>query len=70
MLLMCLGVVFAVFAAGVENGIFGSLIALIFGSIYVIFFGGFIYLGLGIYHNTRRTAEAMEAMARKSVGEG
>jgi hypothetical protein len=34
---------------------------LIGGLIYLLFVGGLMYLGLGIYHNTRRSAEAMEA---------
>jgi hypothetical protein len=34
---------------------------LIGGVIYLLFVGGLMYLGLGIYHNTRRTAEAAEA---------
>lgn len=33
------------------------------GGIYVLFLGGLMYLGLGIYQNTKRTAEAMERMA-------
>ena len=36
---------------------------LIVGVIYTIFIGGLMYLGLGIYHNTRRMAEALERQA-------
>ena len=36
-------------------------VALIVGGvIYTIFIGGLMFLGLGIYHNTRRMAEALE----------
>ncbi len=35
------------------------------GGIYVLFLGGAMYLGLGIYQNTKRAADAIEAMARK-----
>jgi cytochrome c-type biogenesis protein CcmH/NrfG len=38
---------------------------LVAGLIYVLFVGGFMYLGLGIYQNTKRTAAAMERMAGK-----
>jgi len=43
-------------------GIALALGILIGGTIYLIFIAGFIYLGLGIYQNTRRTAEAVERM--------
>lgn len=36
---------------------FGILIG---GAIYLIMFGGMSYLFLGIYHNTKRTADALE----------
>jgi hypothetical protein len=38
---------------------------LIGGAIYVIFVGGLMYLGLGIYQNTKRTAVAMEKLAAR-----
>lgn len=38
---------------------------LVGGLLYVLFIGGFMYLGLGIYQNTKRTAAAMERMAGK-----
>lgn len=34
--------------------------ALVGGLLYVIFVFGFLYLGIGIYQNTRRTADALE----------
>ncbi|SEM69227.1 hypothetical protein SAMN04488003_103141 [Loktanella fryxellensis] len=45
------------------GGILGFLFILIGGGLYVSFTAGFLYLGLGIYQNTRRTAEATERMA-------
>ena len=36
---------------------------LIGGGIYVIFIGGLMYMGLGIYQNTKRTAAAVEKLA-------
>lgn len=45
---------------GGPNGLLGGLIILIVGAIYIIFVGGIMYLGLGIYQNTKRMADAME----------
>ncbi|MEM0936876.1 MAG: hypothetical protein AAF646_06420 [Pseudomonadota bacterium] len=56
-------VIVAALAAIGEGGIAGALLVLAFGLIYVVVLGGLMYLGLGIYHNTKRTAEAMEAMS-------
>jgi hypothetical protein len=44
----------------VQGPVAGAAI-LIGGLVYLLFIGGLMYLGLGIYHNTRRTAEATEA---------
>ena len=38
---------------------------LIGGALYVIFVGGFLYMGIGIYQNTKRSAEALEKLASK-----
>ena len=38
---------------------------LIGGALYVIFIGGFMYMGIGIYQNTRRSAEALEKLAAR-----
>ena len=38
---------------------------LVAGLLYVLFVGGLMYLGLGIYQNTKKTAAAMERMASK-----
>ena len=59
-------IVMAVAAAGHrDGGLLTAIMILIGGGLYVIAMGGLMYLGLGIYHNTRRSAEALEAMARK-----
>lgn len=71
--LMSLGVVIGAAAVGFgagmgpghQGGIMQGLFVLIGGAIYVIFIGGAMYLGLGIYQNTRRTAELLERMAGK-----
>ncbi|MGB8812798.1 MAG: hypothetical protein WCC57_06405 [Paracoccaceae bacterium] len=47
------------------SGPLGGLLILIGGGIYVVFLGGAMYLGLGIYQNTKRTAEAIERLAAK-----
>ena len=38
---------------------------LIGGALYVIFVGGFLYMGIGIYQNTKRSAEALEKLVSK-----
>ena len=35
------------------------------GALYLILMGGAVYLGLGIYYNTRRTAEAVERLSQR-----
>lgn len=47
------------------GGFFQGLGILIGGALYLMLVGGMAYLGLGIYHNTRRTADAVEALARR-----
>jgi hypothetical protein len=58
--LMGLGVVLGSFAAWADGGFLAFIAVLIGGAIYTILMGGFMYLGLGIYHNTQRTADALE----------
>ena len=48
---------------GPVNGIVPGLLLLVAGLIYVVFIGGFMYLGLGIYQNTKATAEALRGGA-------
>lgn len=45
-----------------RGGPLAGLMVLAGGTLYLIFVGGILYLALGIYHNTRRTAEATERM--------
>lgn len=47
------------------GGFLQGLATWAFGFVYLIVMGGMIYLGLGIYNNTRRTADAVEALARR-----
>lgn len=47
----------------IQGGVVPAIGILIGGLIYICFVAGFMYLGLGIYHNTRRTAEAVERLA-------
>ncbi len=67
-ILMILGVLIAAVMVSMDSnngGILMGLAVLVGGALYVILLGGFMYLGLGIYHNTRRTAAATEAMANR-----
>jgi hypothetical protein len=50
---------------GGPGGVLAGLLMLIGGSIYLIFIGGIMYLGLGIYQNTKRTADAVEKLLGK-----
>lgn len=45
------------------SGPVAGLIILVAGFVTLLVYGGLFYLGLGIYHNTRRTAEALEMRA-------
>ena len=66
-IIMVLGVIaasgFAAFGGGqVIQGMDGplaGLVILIGGLLYVVFVAGLMYLGLGIYHNTKRTADML-----------
>jgi hypothetical protein len=55
----------ALFNAGSHMGMPGggalaALAILVGGGLYLIIVAGFMYLGLGIYQNTKRTAELLE----------
>jgi uncharacterized membrane protein len=53
-------------AYGMYGGSIGAGLAILVGGVlYVCFIAGFMYLGLGIYHNTRRTADATEKLLNK-----
>ena len=59
----------AAFGGGVgPNGPAGPLAGvgiLIGGALYVIFVGGFMFMGIGIYQNTKRSADALEKLLTK-----
>lgn len=78
-ILMSIGVVVAAIAVGMGaatgvdgvpagGGPLAGLLVLVLGAIYVIFVGGAMYLGLGIYRNTQRMADALDA--RGPIGAG
>lgn len=48
-----------------QGGIVAGLVLLVVGALYVVLMGGMLYLAFGIYHNTRRTADACEQMANR-----
>ena len=48
-----------VLPAGASGPVAGAII-LVVGFIVLLVNGGLLFLGLGIYHNTRRAAEALE----------
>ena len=75
-ILMILGVVavagMSAFSSGtviqgqsMQGGPLVGLAILVGGLLYVVFFGGLMYLGLGIYQNTKKAAAALERMASK-----
>ena len=64
--LVAIGIVFGAGAALTGNagqtdlpGPLMALLILIGGGLYMIMIFGFLYLGLGIYHNTKKTAEKL-----------
>lgn len=64
-LVMMIAVVIAAIAAmgSPRGGALQGLGILIGGGLYVVMMGGMLYLFLGIYHNTKRTAELLAARA-------
>lgn len=50
---------------GGASGPLAALGILIGGGIYVVLVGGVMYIWVGIYQNTKRTADAMEKFAAK-----
>lgn len=47
------------------GGFFGGIGVLIAGALYTLILGGSLYLVFGIYHNTKRTADAVERLEQK-----
>jgi hypothetical protein len=43
------------------NGAVAGVLILIGGGVYLTMVAGFMYLGIGIYQNTKRTAELLES---------
>lgn len=64
---LVLGGLVAIFASpqGILVGLLQALLLWIFGGLYLILIGGAVYIGLGVYNSTRRTAEAVERLASK-----
>lgn len=65
LILGAIAIVISAFAAATSApsggaGILAFLGILVGGALYLVLVGGAMYLALGIYHNTRRTAEALE----------
>lgn len=67
MVILIIGVVLSALASlfMAEGGIIMALAVLVGGGFYTILMGGIIYLGLGIYQNTKTTAEATQALLAK-----
>ncbi|MFN0114604.1 MAG: hypothetical protein ACKVPY_08015 [Paracoccaceae bacterium] len=43
-----------------EGGPLAGLLLLVLGAVYLVIVFGFMFLGLGIYQNTKRMADALE----------
>ena len=63
--IICVGVLIGSLATMASEGLIAGLLVLIGGAVYAVMMGGMLYLVLGVYHNTRRTAEAIEMLAAK-----
>ena len=61
--IICVGVLIGSLATMASEGLIAGLLVLIGGAVYAVMMGGMLYLVLGVYHNTRRTAEAIEMLA-------
>jgi hypothetical protein len=70
-------IIWIVAAFFVLGGVIGGLIALvngqmqglaliILGPLYAIVFAGWIFLAIGTYNNTKRTADAIEKLANRA----
>ncbi|MGR3622684.1 hypothetical protein [Pseudophaeobacter sp.] len=68
-ILLCVGVlvgaVAAYLAPAPNGGLLSAVLVFTAGSVYAILMGGMMYLFLGVYHNTKRTAEAIEELAKR-----
>ncbi len=63
LVLMMIGVVVlaVITVSSPQGGALRALAILVGGALYVVMMGGMLYLFLGIYHNTKRTAELLAA---------
>ena len=50
---------------GGMSGPLAGIAILVGGALYVVFIGGFMFMGIGIYQNTKRSAEALEKLLSK-----
>lgn len=66
-LLLCVGVLVGAVATFLSpnGGLLPAVLTLMAGITYAVLMGGMMYLFLGVYHNTKRTAEAIEALAKR-----
>ena len=66
-ILLMLGTVVGAVGASMtpDGGLLFGVAVLIGGGLYTILVGGMLYLALGIYNNTKRTAEAVEQLAAR-----
>ena len=58
-IMVVIGGIGAMFS-GQPGAFFAGIGILIGGALYVILMGGILYMALGIYHNTKRAADALE----------
>jgi hypothetical protein len=66
-IVVLMGVVIVLVALVVlsQQGVLAFLGVLLIGAIYLVLVGGGMFLGLGIYQNTKRTADLLERLAAK-----
>lgn len=65
-----IGVSVGVMVGGIGNQLglpdaVAGLLVLLGGALYLILIAGFMYMGLGIYQNTRKTAALLEQLAAR-----
>ncbi len=63
--LLVIGTVIGALAAMAQQGILAGVAVLVAGSVYSVLVGGMLYIGVGIYDNTKRTADAVERLSNK-----
>lgn len=68
--LAIIGVSVGVMVGGIGNQLglpdaVAGLLVLLGGALYLILIAGFMYMGLGIYQNTKKTAALLEQLASR-----